>query len=1120
YRTNTNWWRQNQPDDVWYDGADSETTGAGGLIIKRDYRNRLIFEGISRGVVLTGQTGDMNSAGYKAVLDLSHTEALDVLNEVSSEYIYDPDTGMGRYETVINVNRRDEYIDDPLNPGQLIKNPRYIAQVKEQTFKALAGAENTSILMGSDIVLTISDGWLPQASDGITDLLDPINKDYINGYFIESEFYEGDMFDRYFNGQIKGGGKLIKRGTGYLGLSGANELDKSTELQGGGLYIGNVDALGGKYDENAPLIVRGVGLVEVFGDENKVFGIRNDKDYTLTLRFVADANYYPEDPNRTDFSVFGVYEDEATGVIDHNVRPEWLERPAGDLTFDANGRILTIAGVISSNNGGAIEMQAGSAARPWEYGANLYFDSSTQGSGYVFRGNTSDGLGGAIYAGGDLTLVGNTLFDNNTSTKLSGAVHVAGSNLDALTARTQVLFDTTNGGDIVFEINNSYSITFEKNTDFTIQGSGNVYFDAPLKIVGDYDDNGVLIAGQDAAGNGVSLTKDGAGFLQLQGTNEFNGEITIADGTLRLAGVNASLGDSANFTVQASYDDAGKVLSEGGIAGNGTISAQKMTLLGRISPDSAVLRAAQDNLGNLVSANGIAPVVPVKDRVGTLTLNSPEIAFSGVFSVDLGYSTLGQKHTSDKLQINGNMTMTEEVRLTIDYSQMNIADAYKRGVTYTIIESDNSMTGNKIRDSHITHTYNGVERILPRFLMLLSQGFTNDNYEYYLRYGSSGWTFADASKTSNQREIAKAFNSMLEGMDALPAKFSNLLIDIGAHDDNGVSNALENMTTEISANSVSLAQSEAWLSPFKRMVHREPGYRPQVGYLGQSRIPFKVRPRETWIDFYYRDMQTYGDSNARTYNTVRSGFTLGLEKELLDNFSVGAVFGYASPQMTQANGKVESNDFQLGAYALAYLPLNTELRMYIGWSMADYDYTRHERLTLSGLAAISKYTANYNGQNLGFSTELSHPFRWSGWLLLEPIIGIDHQTSRQEAFSETGGLFNQRFNQVDYSRTIARFGLRSVLGNGDDFTLNTRIQYGATLQDSAAVSVSHFEGLESDHAMEMQGIMLGNSYVNLGAGIRIFLNERGTSRISFDYDAYITERSIVNSGNVNFGFQW
>jgi uncharacterized protein with beta-barrel porin domain len=245
-----------------------------------------------------------------------------------------------------------------------------------------------------------------------------------------------------------------------------------------------------------------------------------------------------------------------------------------------------------------------------------------------------------------------------------------------------------------------------------------------------------------------------------------------------------------------------------------------------------------------------------------------------------------------------------------------------------------------------------------------------------------------------------------------------------------------------------------------------------------------------------------------------------LEKELFDNLSVGAIFGYAAPQLTQSNGKIEANDFQLGAYAHAYLPFNTEWRMYVGWSMLDYDYTRNERFMLGGLAAISKYTAEYGGQNLGFSTELSHPFRWSGWLLLEPIIGIDHQTSHQEAFSEVGGLYRQRFNQADYSRTIARFGLRSQLGNGEDFTFNTRIQYGATLQDSAPISVSHWEDLAGSPDMEMQGIMLGNSYVNLGAGIRIFLNERGTARISFDYDAYITERSVVNTGNVNFGFQW
>ena len=1047
----------NNPLDRWY------STGDGGQVIKKDYRDRLIFQGISRGVVLTGQTGTVDASGFNATLDLRNTTELVVHN--TPEY-----------------NRTDEYVWDDAT-SQMIKNERYIAQVKEQTIGALAGIATSQVQLGSDIILTISDGWIDASGEP--------NKDFINTNFTDVDFFNGSQFDRYFSGQITGGGKLVKRGAGYLGLSGVNQLDKSTELQGGGLYIGNRESIG-IYNEAVNRGDKaGIGLVEVFGEEDKVFGIRNDADYTLTLRFQADAEYIPDDPA-------GSY-DPFT-----NVRRSWLDRPAGDLTFDANGRTLTFADVQSTRNGGVIEMIAGSADRPWEKGADLYFDSETEGSAYIFRNNHSSGKGGAIYAGGNLTIVGNTLFDQNDNA--SGAIHVAGGNSADPQAYTQTLFDTSNG-DIAFKSNNTFSITFAKNTRFLIQGNNNVYFDAPISI-----------ENQNENGNNVSLTKEGDGFIQLKSNNSFNGEVLVRGGTLRLAGAGTVLGNCSQFNVIQYRDpqDPTKLLSEGGVAGAGTIRAKSMNITGRISPDNAILKIPDGPNGVSILDGTVKPTIPVADKIGSMKFVSPTISFSGTYTVDLGYSRL-QGNISDQLIVEGDMKIENDAQLEIDPSSMNLASVYTKGARYIIIDSNQKIRGTKFKDKNITYLTQ-----LPRFIKMLSHGFTASETEYYLQYGASGWTFTDPANTRNQHQVANMLNGLLGTLEGLPDKYTTLLFDIATLDDVGVREALEQISPDIRASSMELAISDAWRSPFRRMRHRDPGYRPQTEYRGQARVPLKVRPRELWVDFYHRSTDTYGDSNARTYGISRTGFMIGLEKELHDDITVGAVFGYASPYLYQSSGRVETDDFQGGVYTHIYLPNRVELRGYIGMSGLNYDYTRKEMFPTSngGRPQMNKYTANFNGQALAFSAEVSRPLRWSSCLLFLPIAGIDHQLSHQDAFTETGGPYNQRFDKGEFSRTIARIGLNTQIGEKEDFLLHTRLQYGIRLEDSAPTSNSQFADLPGAPPMMIEGIVLGSNYVNLGIGCNFFLNQKGTMRMFFDYDADITERSIVNTGNVGLTTQW
>lgn len=1135
-----------------------------------DYRGRAVYDAYSRGVVLTDQTYDANEGGV-TLLDLTQTTPV-------VPYGSDP-------ESVVP---------------------------KEQTLGALAGVASSEVRLNWDTDLVISYGWLPSSGNSIYyDSADPDNRfsetasEYLHEMFGADEFEGAENFNRYFEGSLifneaqdpedllKQHGRLIKRGKGFLGLAGQNTLLESTELQGGGLYVGHVEALG-VYDET---LSEKVGLLTVIGSENKEFGIRNDDDYTLQLRIKADASKFVEAEEEMD------------------------RRPAGALTINANSKTMTFDQVVSRYNGGAIEMEAGVGES--NNGADLIF---LGGGGYVFSRNRSEGKGGAIYAGGNLTLAGNTYFLDNGNHW--GAIHVTGSNAPNLP--NDVILSTTSGS-IAFS-QNGYSMTFEKNARIEVTGDFNVYFNDPIAITG-----------ENPATANVSYLQTGTGFVQFLGNSEFAGAVDVQNGEFRLADY-ALFGESNNFEVgrvyvgdrigdtvnsvdvlfateglsqqeiiisvrnnitsligtsneavdvaetfatrtqlflnqrlalntsaqldtpekqiaqateildtmgistagmpkedqtqwainlleeqllaeistalQAQLGNPNEIYTEGTLAGEGIVKAKAINIRGRISPDSHTYTIPLDeNMQLLLNDQDLkAKFIPDDARCGTLTLESPEITLSGTYRVDLSYNAQ-EGNISDLIQANGVMTLKSSAALEIDTSTMNFANVYTKGHRFTIIRSNTELHGDLFQNiSYINR--------LPRFLMMTAHGFSEAGNEYYLTFGKSGWTFLDPARTRNQKQIGGALNAMLGQIEGLDPVFTQLIYDTASMDtDAEVREVYEQLSTDLRANSMQMGMSEPWRQPFKRMPVREPGYRPQEVWRGQaySRVPFRARPREIWYDALYRSTDTYGDGNAKTYGISRTGFMLGLEKEIHDDMRVGAVFGFSAPYLFQRNGKVDTNDFQGGFYTHMNMPLKSRLKMYVGMGGINYEYLRRERLSFADEACNNNYKGNFNGQSLAFSAELDRPFRWSDAVLLIPLIAFDHQLSHQDAFTEERVYYtvaernyNQKFDKAEFSQSLVRIGFNGEFGTSDEFKLNTRVQYGVRLEDSAPTSRSRFAGLSASPSMLIEGIAFGSNFVNLGIGGHLYFDKVGKSKMFFDYNADITERSASNTVNVGF----
>lgn len=296
--------------------------------------------------------------------------------------------------------------------------------------------------------------------------------------------------------------------------------------------------------------------------------------------------------------------------------------------------------------------------------------------------------GGAIYAVKNLTIGGNTLFQGNRASNLGGAVYMEGSNVGTVT------LDAT-GGDIVFTNNNdsngSNSIYLNQRKELLISGSGNVFFDDPVKAD---------ITSTNVAGN--TLTKNGNGIVQFQGnstlsddrtTTSNTGWIDVNAGTFRLA-------NGASFTTGSYEDTAYFSLASGAtLAGDGQINIRytdvartnAFEIRGTVSPDSAVFTSSLTGTEKLT--------IDDTEKIGSLTLNASAINNSSVlidgatFNFDIAGRTNDPIYgDSDKIYINGTVNKGAE-------SIVNIGTVRNANISgdYLLISSD-AFTGVTSKD--------------------------------------------------------------------------------------------------------------------------------------------------------------------------------------------------------------------------------------------------------------------------------------------------------------------------------------------------------------------------------------------------------------------------------------
>lgn len=363
------------------------------------------------------------------------------------------------------------------------------------------------------------------------------------------------------------------------------------------------------------------------------------------------------------------------------------------------GNSLTVAdngsGETSNSGGGAIGSASANSDPTVIIGAgSLFADNRAEIYGAVENHNAyySNAVGGgAIFLMGHspvLTVNGNTRFENNSTTQKGGAIIMSGNygfsklNLDtalgdiAFTGNKHDVTAYTDGKPNDGTANSIYFITGTGddvgNAKLNITGAGNVFFDDPIAV--------------DAYGTGaadLTLDQEFGGFVQFQSANSLSksdgtGAITVAGGTLRLAGINPDTGYKSHIEAHTINMAAGTTLS-----GNGTVvtfatDSSASVLDGvTIAPDSAIFTALRaPTITGYGTPYAADPSIVVAGKArGELMLNTNGFwLIDSTLAVDLGTNNESDLIKFNKLDVANSMNNSVNISTWANGNNFTIAE--------------------------------------------------------------------------------------------------------------------------------------------------------------------------------------------------------------------------------------------------------------------------------------------------------------------------------------------------------------------------------------------------------------------------------------------------------------
>jgi autotransporter-associated beta strand protein len=354
------------------------------------------------------------------------------------------------------------------------------------------------------------------------------------------------------SGVISGSAGLIKNGSGGLTLSGSNTYSGGTTVSAGTLNLGHAS---NTLSDSGSVTVSG-GTLALGANSDTVGAVTLSSGSITSSSGVLTGSAYSLTDTGTISAVLG---------------------GSGALTKTGSGT-ATLSGVNTYTGGTNINdgvLSISSAAALGSTGTISFGGGTLQYNGITtdFSSRFSTAAGQAVKvdtAGNNVTLASNLSSSGGSLTKSGlGSLTLSGSNTysGGTTVSAGTLIGTTTS--LQGNVTNNALVKFEQNANGSYAGS--------------------------MSGSG-SLTKDGSGTVTISGANTYSGSTSVEAGKLVVSGSGSISHSSSNFLVKnfAIAEVNGQVTAKmltvengGNLSGSGTITAETITVSGKLNPGTS-----------------------------------------------------------------------------------------------------------------------------------------------------------------------------------------------------------------------------------------------------------------------------------------------------------------------------------------------------------------------------------------------------------------------------------------------------------------------------------------------------------------------------------------------------